>query len=102
MCVLEVAPSGVRRDFLGSLPGPALATRPGPHVTASKRVARKVWEILRKLLAIEMSYSLPSRNVRFWPSVERGDGKVLAVEGRVAPTLHAQGRGDGAGSEASG
>ena len=51
---------------------------------------------------VEMSYSLPSRNVRFWPGGERGDGKVLAVEGGVAPALQAQGRGDGAGSEAIG
>ena len=34
---------------------------------------------------VEMSYSLPSRNVQFWPGGSRGSGRVVVVEGRVAP-----------------
>ena len=51
---------------------------------------------------VEMSYSLPSRNVRLRPAGWRGGGRVVAVGGRVAPVLRARGRSDGAGSEASG
>ncbi len=49
---------------------------------------------------VEMSYSLPSRNVRLRPGGCGGGGRVMAVEGRVAPAL--QVRGYLAGSEASG
>ena len=69
------------------------------HAARGRASNRKISACQRQ---VEMSYSLPSRNVRLRPAGWRGGGRVVAVGGRVAPVLRARGRSDGAGSEASG
>ena len=69
-------------------------------ITNPDRIVNRGAEVCQR--QVEMSYSLPSRNVRLRPAGWRGGGRVVAVGGRVAPVLRARGRSDGAGSEASG